>query len=97
LNKRAAVIGGPYTAHGAVHRRILHAHGRKVKYIAVRPRVAIYGAVHRRRTLHMVKLYATDRTDVRTASSWKPWSLEVAWTDGRSPVAWPGLIDGALV
>ena len=31
------------------------------------------------------------------ASSWKPRSLAVAWMDGRSPVAWPGLVDGALL
>ena len=31
------------------------------------------------------------------ASSWKPRSLTVAWMDRRSPVAWPGLVDGALL
>jgi len=31
------------------------------------------------------------------ASSWKLRSLAVAWMDGWLPVAWPGLVDGALL
>jgi len=36
-----------------------HARGRKVTHIAIRRRAAMYGAVRRRRTLQMLKLYAT--------------------------------------
>ena len=79
-----------------------HVHGRKVKYVAVRPRAAMSGAVcrhalHRCRTLQMLKLYATGCTGVSTASSWKPRSLAVAWMDGRSPDTRPGGVDGAVV
>jgi len=45
----------------------------------------------------MLTLYATDRTGVHAATSWKPKSLAVAWMDGRSSDARPGGVDEALL